>query len=74
MTEQAAQTLWTAQELADFLQVSRRKVFSDLSRAGIPCIRFANPDPLSALGTSTSAWSGGAPPPGSSGSAKRPSA
>ena len=37
--------LWTAKELAAFLKVSRRKVFSDLSRGVIPCIRLPNHDP-----------------------------
>lgn len=38
-------TLWTAQELATFLRVSRRKVFSDLSRGAIPCLRLSNHAP-----------------------------
>lgn len=37
--------LWTAQELAVFLRVSRRKVFSDLSRGAIPCVRLGNHAP-----------------------------
>ena len=40
-----APTLWTAQELADFLRLSRRKIFSDLSRAAIPCLRLSNHAP-----------------------------
>ena len=43
--EVPAGTLWTAQELADYLRVSRRKVFSDLSRGAIPCIRLGNHAP-----------------------------
>ncbi len=42
---EASPSLWTAQELATFLRVSRRKVFSDLSRGAIPCVRLANHAP-----------------------------
>ena len=37
--------LWTVAEVAEFLRVSRRKVFSDLSRGAIPCLRLPNRHP-----------------------------